>query len=112
MNKITIKEITGNLLAVSALDGEKVYTKISESFMKNEIVELDFVDIDLTITAFLNPSIGKLYSIYPTEKIRELLKITNLKQDEIQLLKIVIEKAKERFGKSDSNNESDILNEA
>lgn len=108
---IKIKEITGNNLAVSALDGEKVFKQIIDRFNSNQVVELDFSDIDLTITAFLNSSIGKLYSIYPQSKIRELLKITNLKQDEIHLLKIVIDRAKLRFDNQSNTDNTDIVDE-
>lgn len=111
METIKIKDITNSHLAVSSIDGEKVFNIIDLSFKANKIIELDFEGIELTITAFLNSSIGKLYSIYEVEKIRELLKIINLKQDEIELLKLVIEKAKERFG-SDFSNENDLVDEA
>lgn len=111
MNKIIIKQVTGNSLAVSAFDGDKVFSQIINSFNKNENVELDFSEIDLTITAFLNSSIGKLYSLYPSEKIRSSLKISNLKQDEIQLLKLVIDRAKERFNNPNSD-DIDLVNEA
>jgi hypothetical protein len=111
METIKIKDITNSHLAVSSIDGDKVFNIIDSNFRANKAIKLDFEGIELTITAFLNSSIGKLYSIYEVDKIREFLKIVNLKQDEIELLKLVIEKAKERFG-SDFSNENDIVDEA
>lgn len=113
MTTIRIKDFTGNNLAVSASDGEKVFEKIKNSFDQKSPVILDFQDIELTITAFLNSSIGKLYSIYSTEEIRSLLDIQNLNQEEIQLLKLVIDRAKLRFNKDYPTNldNEDLLNE-
>ena len=110
METIKIKDITNSHLAVSSIDGDKVFDIIDISFKADKKVELDFEGIELTITAFLNSSIGKLYSIYNVEKIKSLLTIINLKQDEVVLLKLVIEKAKERFGK-DFLNDNDLVDE-
>ncbi len=100
MQNIKIKDITNSHRAISAVDGDLVFNQVVASFENKEPVTLDFEGIDLTITAFLNSSIGKLYSKFSTETIRELLDIKNLSQDELPLLKLVIERAKERFGKN------------
>lgn len=107
---IRIKDFTKSDRAVSAIDGESVYAQVEMCFMNNEPVVLDFEGIELTITAFLNSSIGKLYSTFEVEKIKRLLSIVNLNKDELPLLKFVIEKAKERFGKDERNN--DLIDEA
>ena len=100
MTKIKISDITNSKLAVSAADGDLVFDKVVEAIDKGEKVILDFAGIDLTITAFMNASIGKLYGKYKTETIRELLDIINLQNEEKQLLRIVIESAKMRFNKT------------
>ncbi len=114
MTKLLIKDFTNSTRAISAIDGEKVYQTIYSHFQKNEPVVLDFYGIELTITAFLNSSIGKLYGVYPVDKIKELLNIENLHHDEKLLLKLVIDKAKERFGKniSENNDNIDLVNES
>lgn len=113
MTTISIKNITESTLAVSAADGELVFNNVVEAFDKGEKVVLDFEGIDLTITAFMNASIGKLYGKYPTESIRELLDIVNLQNEEKQLLRIVIERAKMRFNKTypTSLDNIDLFNE-
>lgn len=113
MIKVIIKDITGNNLAVSAADGDLVFEKVVEGIDKGEKVVLDFTGIDLTITAFMNASIGKLYGKYETETIRELLDIVNLQNEEKQLLRIVIERAKMRFNKTypTSLDNIDLFNE-
>jgi hypothetical protein len=114
MTKLLIKEFTKSNRAISALDGEKVFQQITANFQINEPVILDFEGIELTITAFLNSSIGKLYGVYTSEQIKQLLDIVNLNNDEKRLLKLVIEKAKERFGKyNDTNDDNiDVVNES
>lgn len=99
MELVKIKDITGSNRALSAIDGAQVYDKILGSLRQKRKVTLDFRGIDLTITAFLNASIGKLYSEFSPEEIKSLLEIKNLHSDEIHLLKIVIDRAKERFNK-------------
>jgi hypothetical protein len=100
MPTIKIKDITKSHLAVSAADGALVFTEIDAAFESKEKVTLDFEGITLSITAFLNACIGKLYSKYSSEEVKELLDIQNLKGEEVHLLKLVIEGAKRRFSKS------------
>jgi hypothetical protein len=53
-----------------------------------------------------------LYASYSSEKIRGMLDIQNLANDEKRLLKLVIDKAKERFSKPASDNDNvDLVNE-
>lgn len=99
MEAIRIKDITKSNRAISAVDGAIVYEIINRAFKRDQKVLLDFDGIDLTITAFLNACIGKLYSEYSSESIKEHLDIRNLPNDEIQLLKLVIDRAKLRFSK-------------
>ena len=93
-----IKDIIGSERAISALDGEKVNSLIVDSLKSNNQVVLDFSGINITITAFLNSSIGKLYSQFSSDTIKSLLRIENLNNDDLELLKLVIDKAKLRFG--------------
>ena len=113
MSTINISQITNSKRAISAADGEVVFNQIITAFDKQERVVLDFAGIELTITAFLNSSIGKLYSLYSSEDIRELLDIVNLPNDEVSLLKIVIDRAKQRFSKEypEDLGSIDIVNE-
>lgn len=113
MRAIRITDITKSHLAVSAADGEKVFELVVESFDRDEEIMLDFDGIKLTITAFMNAGIGKLYGKYDGSTIRRLLDIKNLQQEETQLLKLVIDRAKKRFDKTypESLNNIDLFNE-
>jgi hypothetical protein len=103
MATLLIKDFTQSNRAISAQDGEKVYNAILTYFTKKESVVLDFSGIEITITAFLNSCIGKLYGTYSSDEIKEMLDIRNLQNDEKRLLKLVIDKAKERFNKPNSD---------
>lgn len=113
MKTVQVKDIVQGNRALSAADGEKIFAIVDEAFEKNENAVIDFSEIKLTITAFLNASIGKLYSKYSSDEIRNLLEIRNLASDELELLKIVIDRAKERFSKRypDDLDKIDIVNE-
>ena len=102
MTTLRIRDFLSNNLAVSAVDGDKVFEKIKESFERDEEVTLDFEGITLVITAFLNSAIGKLYGSYDEDKVRQLLDIQNLDQEELLLLKLVIDRAKLRFSDDES----------
>ncbi len=110
---LKVKDYTKNHLAVSAVDGEKLYNVIIEGFGEKETVDLDFEGIEIMISAFLNTAIGKLYRQYSPEQIRKLLRLKNLSRDDASLLKIVTDHAKKRFGianKSDLDN-IDLIDE-
>ena len=113
MELIKVKNITKSHRAISAVDGATIFNLVQEAFRNNEKVTLDFEGIDLTITAFLNSSIGNLYSDYHSDQIKKLLDIKNMPPDELELLKLVIERAKLRFSKDYPSglDEIDIVDE-
>lgn len=114
MNSIlNIKSFTDSHLAVSAKQGSKIYEELYTSIKNEKNIVLDFEGIELIITAFLNASIGKLYSEFTSEEIRKYLTIENLDPTETELLKLVLEHAKDRFNKHYPENYDniDILND-
>jgi len=94
---IRIYDEVGGDSAISVEDGEKLFTKIDQAFSQNLSVTLDFQNINLIITAFLNAAIGQLYSKYTSEQLNQNLKLENIKPEDVRLFKIVIERAKEYF---------------
>lgn len=83
--------------AISVDDGEKVFKKIDQALSNNIKVELDFQNINLIITAFLNAAIGQLYSKYSSEELNNNLKLVNIKPEDKSLFQLVIERAKKYF---------------
>jgi len=113
MNKekfiIRIFDEVGGSSAISVDDGSNVFQKIDSAFSQGLPVTLDFQNIDLIITAFLNAAIGQLYSKYSSEELNENLELINIKSEDIRLFKKVIERAKEFF--SHGANFEDTANE-
>ncbi len=95
--KLNVKDIIGSDIAVSTVYGDILYKKIIEAFSQNKQVELDFSGIDIITTAFLNAAIGQLYSSYKGEKLNKSIKLINIADEDILLLKKVIQRAKEYF---------------
>src|SRR5580698_2275316 len=92
-----INEIVGSHLGVASEDGQKVHDQIAKALREDRPVELSFLNIDGLTSAFLNSAIGQLYGEFPTEEIRKNLSVTEMRKDDITLLKRVVDTAKEYF---------------
>jgi hypothetical protein len=97
MKEIKVSGILNSNMAVSTEEGEKIYELIRESFNRQEQVRIDFSDLKLIISTFLNASIGQLYGSYSTEFIQQHLDVQNMSQDDLNTLKLVTDRAKEYF---------------
>lgn len=94
---ISIFEVVGSPLCVASSDGQKVYERLTAALNKGRGVTLSFYNISILTSAFLNAAIGQLYGEFSEEKIRALLKVQDIQQDDLALLKRVVETAKEYF---------------
>lgn len=97
--QITIRlyDELGGDAAISVSDGDAIFRKIDAALSRNLKVVLDFQNINLIITAFLNACIGQLYSKYTSEQLRESLILKNIKPENNHLFNKVIRRAKEYF---------------
>jgi hypothetical protein len=98
---IRIFEEVGGDSAISVEDGDAIFKKIDNAISNGMSVTLDFQNIKLIITAFLNAAIGQLYSKYNSEQLNDKLNIENISSEDIRLFKKVIERAKEYFSNPD-----------
>lgn len=94
---ISVFEIIGSSDAISTVDGQLVFERIKTAFGAEKKVVLDFSNIDLVITSFLNVCVGQLYGIFDEEFIREHISVVNMKLEDQDLLRIVTRRAKEYF---------------
>jgi Icc-related predicted phosphoesterase len=97
MNTFTEKsvlQIVGNPICVEASDGEKIAEVVKSFINEKKGVVLDFLNIQMLTSAFLNTSIGVLYGLYTEEEIKTYLKVKNLQPADIVLLKRVVDTAK------------------
>jgi hypothetical protein len=98
-NKITVRifDIVGGPLCVSAEDGQKVYEKLVPLVREGHKVALSFDQIEIMISSFLNAAIGQLYEEFTEEQVREQLTVMDMDQEDLTLLKRVVENAKAYF---------------
>lgn len=79
---------------ITSEEGEPIYKKIVDSFLKNEDVTLDFKGVTFLTTAFLNVVIGTLYKDYTSEQLQMKLHVQNINDETIARIKKVTTNAK------------------
>jgi hypothetical protein len=94
---LSLYEIVGSPLCVASGDGQKVFDRLEAALNEKQRVALSFRNITALTSAFLNSAIGQLYGVFSEEQIRALLKVCDIQQDDLALLKRVIDTAKEYF---------------
>jgi hypothetical protein len=91
---VRVFDTVGGPLGVSADDGQRVYDKIAPLLLEGKKVSLSFEQVETLISAFLNAAIGQLYGKFPEDKIRELLSVRDMDDEDLGVLKRVVENAK------------------
>jgi hypothetical protein len=101
---IEVANIIGDVYAIEATEGKKVFSMIKKAFEENKKVLLSFLNIKILTTAFLNATIGELYNNsngFSEEFIRENLKIENLNESGAVKLKKVVDTSKLKYNDPD-----------
>lgn len=93
MEEIMVKNLIETDLAVSVEDGDILFEKIVLYLNDKKDIVLDFSDLDLITTAFLNNAFGKLYSVFDAETLNEHIKIKNIRKGDYINLKDVRDRA-------------------
>lgn len=94
---ISVFEIVGNPLCVASGDGQKIYDRLAAALKERRKVTLSFHNVTLLTSAFLNSAIGQLYGTFNEDQIRALLEVQDIQSDDLDLLKRVVDTAKEYF---------------
>lgn len=100
MNKklpFSVFEIVGNPICVASGDGQKVFERLGAALKEGRNVALSFRNVTTLTSAFLNAAIGQLYGEFSEAEIRSLLNVQDMEQDDMALLKRVVETAKLYF---------------
>ena len=98
---LKIINVINSEFAVSPEDGDSIFNLIKEKVKKKKKIVIDFSNIDIMTTAFLNNAIGKLYNIYDKEKLNKYISMKNISKSDLNLMKKVIDRAKIKFSKED-----------
>lgn len=94
---VRIFDIVGGPLCVSADDGQRVHDKIVPLLRDGKKIVLSFEQVETLISAFLNAAIGQLYGEFPEERIRELVSVRDMDDEDQVVLKRVVDNAKAYF---------------
>lgn len=90
---IKVKDVIGTDLAVSVEDGNILFDEIVACLKKSQDIILDFSDLDLITTAFLNNAFGRLYSEFNSEVLNKHITIHNIRKGDLINLKDVRDRA-------------------
>ena len=90
--ELMIKDIIGSDIASDNEQGDLIFDQIVSGVDNHEKqIFLDFSDLKLITTAFLNNAIGKLYQRYSRQELKGLLKVKNIKnKNDLELLRLVV----------------------
>lgn len=97
---VKISELIRSKTADEDEKGNIVFDKIKEitaSLDASQDIILDFADIELVNTAFLNNAIGKLYDANEYDLEKNGVRIKNMDNTMLELLKESISVAKEKY---------------
>lgn len=95
--KIKVADLVGSSLCISAEDGQKVFDKVEQLVKGGKQITISFENVTMMISLFLNVAIGQLYSSFSEEAIRAQLKVEGLSNDDMELLKRVVDNAKKYY---------------
>jgi hypothetical protein len=99
--RIKVTDILKSQFAVSTEEGESLFNLINSHLTTNGNVELDFRNVELIVSTFLNAAIGQLYGHHSTEFIQSHLSLINMTNDDLNILKKVTDRAKDYFKNKD-----------
>jgi hypothetical protein len=91
---INVSNTIGDVFGVEAEDGQKVFEFIVKAFKNEKQVILNFQNIEILTTAFLNTAVGQLYNNYSDEFIKTHLKVSDISDSGKVALKRVVDTAK------------------
>ena len=95
--RISIFEVVGSLSCIASSDRQKIYQRLAAALKADQYVALSFHNVTALTAAFLNAAIGQLYGTFNEKHIRDSLKVEDVEQNDLELLKRVVDNAKLYF---------------
>lgn len=92
MKTVKIKDLIGSSYASDDEQGDIIF-KAVENIIKesNESLNIDFTEISLMTTAFLNNAIGRLFQEFDIKDIKPRIKFSNIKdKQDVEMLRLVL----------------------
>jgi hypothetical protein len=108
MSIVKVKEIIEKEKGLSTSDGIRLFDFLKQKYFEleeNEKLEIDFEGITKTISAFLNASVGQLYSLdKDPEKVTNKIKLINIPPGREERFDEVISNAIETYMNKNQSN--------
>ncbi len=98
---ISIVGIVGSPFCVEAEDGQRVYELIRKAIFEKKKITVSFINVKMMTSAFLNTAIGQLYRDSTEDDIRNYLSVEDISEDDLVLLKRVVDTAKLFYNSGD-----------
>lgn len=111
MERIVIRDIIKTDLAVTADKAQYLFQLLASKIKEENPVLLDFTDIRILTTAFLNIAIGELYRVEKSEILNKYISfdmdtMTNLQFSKI---KMVMSNSKEKLSKKQEEEIEEVI---
>ena len=100
--KIKVTDLIGSPLCISEEDGQKIFDKVAKLLHEGSQVTISFKNATMLISLFLNVAIGQLYGSFSEDIVRNQLKVEGLSNDDLELLKRVVDNAKKYYSNKES----------
>ena len=94
--KYSVRELTGEN-AITLEDGQKLYDLIYPELKAGHVVDVDFAGVTVFASPFFNAGVGQLLKDIEPKQLNDLLKVANLVPTGLNVLKRVIENAKQYY---------------
>lgn len=98
---IKVADIIGDTFCITHDDGQKIFEKLVSLLKEGKHVTISFERVRIIVCSFLNVAIGQLYGTFTEEQIRKQLQILDLVNDNLEILKRVVDNAKRYYAKRD-----------
>lgn len=101
--RFNLKDYLTLNIAVSADEGDKIHGLLKDFLLKlqeggtNEIIAINFSEIEIVNTAFLNAAIGQLYADFNSEFLNKHLTIEDINPNDLVYLEKTLETAIEFY---------------
>lgn len=103
---LRVADIIGSPLCISAEDGQKVFDKMESLLKSGQQITISFERVTMLISLFLNVAIGQLYGSFTEEQVRALVKVDGLAEDDLEMLKRVVDNAKKYYANASNFDEA------
>lgn len=103
---VKVTDLIGSELCISAEDGQKVFEKILLLLKEGKLITISFEHVTMLISLFLNVAIGQLYGSLAESEIKSLVRVDGLADDDIELLKRVVDNAKKYYSNTKAYDEA------